>query len=125
MNEVQWQACLEAERMLGFLRGKASERKLRLFAVAACRRLRWSWDQVVEMTECYADKLVSQSKFTEVRMDLLQNASSMYRQMEPEDVEAVLDLIREVMETDATEAALRVVEEATEIQRVTLCDVIR
>jgi hypothetical protein len=44
MNEAQWLAPTEAEEMLNFLRDKASDRKLRLFAVAVCRRLQWVWD---------------------------------------------------------------------------------
>jgi hypothetical protein len=36
MTEAEWLACTEPERMLGFLKGKSSERKLRLFALACC-----------------------------------------------------------------------------------------
>jgi hypothetical protein len=39
MTEAEWAACTEPYPMLAFLRGRASYRKLRLFAVACCRRV--------------------------------------------------------------------------------------
>jgi hypothetical protein len=59
VTEVDWLSCTDPERLLEFLRGKASERKLRLFACACCRRvwpmLRPNQQHAVEMAEKFAD----------------------------------------------------------------------
>jgi hypothetical protein len=61
MTESDWWACQEPQVMLDFLRhsGKASARKLRLFAVTCCRRA-WSLldkigKEAAEVAERYAD----------------------------------------------------------------------
>jgi hypothetical protein len=60
MTEAEWLACANPTPMLHFVRGRASDRKLRLFAVACCRRI---WDKLpgetchraVELAERFAD----------------------------------------------------------------------
>ena len=39
MTEQEWETCTDVEVMLAFLRGKASDRKLRLFACACYRSI--------------------------------------------------------------------------------------
>src|SRR3954466_6373424 len=64
MTESEWVACTDPRPMLGFLRGRASDRRLRLFAVACCRRI---WDllpdercrSALETAERFADGLAS------------------------------------------------------------------
>src|ERR1700732_1190227 len=69
MTEAEWQACTDPKPMLEFLRGKASERKMRLFAVACCRRISHlfgderrqiaiRWRMPIDISEMFADGLV-------------------------------------------------------------------
>jgi len=69
VDEQEWLECEDPETMLEFLRGWASERKLRLFACACVRRVwhllrdrrsRWA----VEMAEQYADGLATEKELT-------------------------------------------------------------
>jgi hypothetical protein len=65
MTEAEWLACNDPQRMLRHLGRKASDRKLRLFAAACCRR---SWRKLkneylrasIETAELFADGKVSQ-----------------------------------------------------------------
>src|SRR4051794_9828402 len=63
MTEAEWLACTDPQTMLEFLRGKISERKARLFAVACCRglwhRMGEPLRRVVGVGERYADGLTS------------------------------------------------------------------
>jgi hypothetical protein len=61
MTEAEWLACTDPAAMLEFIRGKANDRKLRLFACACCRRV-WNflsddeWGRrLVELAERFAD----------------------------------------------------------------------
>jgi hypothetical protein len=61
MTEQEWLACTDPRPMLEFLRGKVSDRKLRLFAVACCRSLHGPWpsppayNEFLEWAELFAD----------------------------------------------------------------------
>lgn len=60
MTELQWTTWTEVDKLLNFLRGKASDRKLRLFAVACCRRVRpqihlQEYQQMVDLAEEFTD----------------------------------------------------------------------
>jgi hypothetical protein len=63
MTEQEWLACPDPQKMLEFLRDKASERKFRLFACAFGRAVRDSQHQLgpstVAVAERYADGLAS------------------------------------------------------------------
>jgi hypothetical protein len=71
MTEQEWQECTDPKPMLEFLRGKASERKLRLFACACHRRI---WHllsekevcrKTIEFAERFADGLASKQELHE------------------------------------------------------------
>jgi hypothetical protein len=72
MTEAEWLACNDPAPMLGLLHGKASDRKLRLFAVACCRRI-WhlipngACRKAVETSERYADALVQRAELETAR----------------------------------------------------------
>jgi hypothetical protein len=64
LNEAEWLACTNPGLMLRFLRGRASDRKVRLFACHCCRRV-WQYlvavksRHAVEIAEQFADGLAS------------------------------------------------------------------
>jgi hypothetical protein len=67
MTEAEWLQCCDPAVMLESLQGKLSERKLRLFACACCRRVwRWMTDArnrgALEAAERYVDGLASEQE---------------------------------------------------------------
>jgi hypothetical protein len=64
MTEADWPTCADPDRMLDYLGPRISERKLRLYACACCRRIEHlitvpdCW-RSVEVAEQYADGLVT------------------------------------------------------------------
>jgi hypothetical protein len=73
MTEEEWLACDDPIEMLEFLRGRATDRKLRLFGCACCRRLWPLLDdrsrRAVEVSEQHADGRIDLDTF-------LQNAEA-------------------------------------------------
>ena len=69
MTEAEWFVCAEPGLMLSFLRGWASDRKMRLFG-SACYRSLWSrfpvnelyWD-IPRASEAYADRMITKQAF--------------------------------------------------------------
>jgi hypothetical protein len=81
MTEAEWRACLDPEKMLAFLGDRASARKLRLFAVACCRRI-WprlpgpDWRRAVEVCERFADGQAGVAEWVTIGADLAQKGSN-------------------------------------------------
>src|SRR5579871_3166815 len=75
MTEQAWLECKDPAKMLEFLRGKATDRKLRLFAVACCRRICPTvrpkrLRRAIKMAECYAEGTATASEMALARSQL-------------------------------------------------------
>ena len=76
MTEAEWLGCTDPQKMLEALRGKASDRKLRLFACGYCRQV-WHFltdrrcRAAVVQAERYADGQASKKGLTPLRVEAL------------------------------------------------------
>ena len=67
MTEADWLACNDPKAMLAALQGNVSQRKLRLFGLACCRRM-WHllpngrWGVLVEVGERFVDGAASRTE---------------------------------------------------------------
>jgi hypothetical protein len=103
MTEQEWLACSDPAPMLEFLRGKASDRKLRLFACACCRCI---WHllpdrrsrKAVEASERFADGLITLEKLQFVRGDARWAANVASRKSD--DSEGVKWIVAHLTEPD-------------------------
>jgi len=90
MTEVEWLACEDPEQMLEFLRDKASDRKLRLFAVACCRRI---WHKMTDERTRTAVTIAEQFAEGIVQPDILSAAQAEAHAAGDEDGEELDDCI--------------------------------
>ncbi|HEY7423826.1 MAG TPA: hypothetical protein VH682_06225 [Gemmataceae bacterium] len=80
MTDQEWLTCTDLNVMLGFLHGKASDRKLRLFAVGCCRQI-WrqikshACQQAVESSELFADGLLDDKRLRNAERRVAEEAS--------------------------------------------------
>jgi hypothetical protein len=108
MTEAEWLACAYPEPMLRFLRGKISDRKVRLFAAACCRHVWHSLTeersrQAVVIAEQYADGLATAAALDSARADAEAAYHTAYEAFPAEDPRVRL---LEEAEQSAWDAAL-------------------
>jgi hypothetical protein len=82
MTEAEWLACEDPEKMLEFLKGKASDRKVRLFGCACCRRI-WHLmkhtesQEAVILSERFADGVACEDDMLAAHESAFVNAEAM------------------------------------------------
>jgi hypothetical protein len=127
MTPEEWNGCADPRTMLEFLRGRASERQLRLFTVAVCRGVRGCLCDLapVEAAERYADGLAAQADLEAAQVAALATAGTLYRHMDAQDVETGSALIRAVTAPEAAESAALAAQAAPAGEGALLCDLLR
>ena len=86
MTEPEWLGCTNPEPMLELLRGRVSDRELRFFAAACCRRI---WPlltdkrsrRAVEAVEAFADGLAARGALEAARKAATQGAGCRPRKL--------------------------------------------
>jgi hypothetical protein len=82
MTEAEWQSCTDPTPMLAFLGGKASGRKLRLFACACCQPITDlfpipAYRELIESAERFADGGVSKRQLGDRYRAVAQHSNSL------------------------------------------------
>jgi hypothetical protein len=127
VTEADWNSCTDPGVLLVFLQGKASDRKLRLFAAACCRRIGHLHPdershKAVETAEQYADGLISTDQmaaFREAHGLISIGQTAAYRDAHPPGTartaaaDRALRAANEILADRAIAAALRASQYAT------------
>jgi hypothetical protein len=118
MTEEDWLACTDPTPMLEFLRGKASDRKFRLFAVACCRSIIHLADERCRSALAVADQFVDGLASEQALEYARRSAYDVFCEFQgvPEEVGSVVSLAcsLETLEENSVEVAATAVALATE-----------
>lgn len=91
MTEEEWRQCEDPSKMLKHLSARISERKLRLFSFACCRRV-WTFvrdprlETSLDTLERYADKRTSDKKRLEARREIEAFREEFYDEHREEEI---------------------------------------
>jgi hypothetical protein len=129
MTEAEWLACDDPMPMLEFLWGEASDRKLRLFAVACCKRVvhlpgSVKLRRAVEVVEQNADGLVSNSELAVAQVVAHGDVEAIPRGLPAEVLRAAYALTRGRWQ-EAVRRSARSVEWAYPKERLAQSDLLR
>jgi hypothetical protein len=122
MTEDDWLTCADPNLLLDLLDGRASARKLRLFACACCRRVKRLLDEqalrAIEVAERYADGDLSTEALRAARLAANPDRTRPYRWEET----VALAAVREATCPPSREAARRAANAAAAAARSSVSD---